>query len=58
MEVGVIWQCGQDKVTRRIIGWSLAAEMTAELVISALEKAIRKGLVLAGTIIHSDRESQ
>ena len=50
-----IWQ---DKVTRRIIGWSLASEMTAELVISALEKAIRKGLVLAGAIIHSDRGSQ
>jgi transposase InsO family protein len=32
--------------------------MTAELVISALEKAIRKGLVQAGAIIHSDRGSQ
>jgi putative transposase len=50
-----IWQ---DKVTRRIIGWSLAATMTAELVISALQKAIRKELVLAGAIIHSDRGSQ
>jgi putative transposase len=48
----------QDKVTRRIIGWSLSLEMTAELVISALEKAIRKGLVRAGAIIHSDRGSQ
>ena len=35
----------QDKVTRRIIGWSLSMEMTADLVISALEKAIRLGLV-------------
>lgn len=50
-----IWQ---DKVTRRIIGWSLAMEMTAELVISALEKAIQKGLVKAGAIVHSDRGSQ
>lgn len=50
-----IWQ---DKVTRRIIGWSLALEMTAELVISALRKAIRKGLVKAGAIVHSDRGSQ
>jgi transposase InsO family protein len=48
----------QDKVTRRIIGWSLAATMTAELVISALQKAIRKGRVQAGAIIHSDRGSQ
>lgn len=50
-----IWQ---DKVTRRIIGWSLSNTMTAELVISALKKAIKKGLVLAGAIIHSDRGSQ
>ncbi len=32
----------QDKVTGRIIGWSVASEMTAELVISALEKAIKQ----------------
>lgn len=50
-----IWQ---DKVTRRIIGWSLQGSMTADLVISALEKAMRKGLVNAGAIIHSDRGSQ
>lgn len=48
----------QDKLTRRIIGWSLALEMTAELVISALQKAIGKGLVKAGAIVHSDRGSQ
>ena len=50
-----VWQ---DKVTRRIIGWSLAKTMTAELVISALNKALRKGLVRAGAMIHSDRGSQ
>ena len=50
-----VWQ---DKVTRRIIGWSFGLEMTADLVISALEKAIRKGKVQAGAIIHSDRGSQ
>lgn len=50
-----VWQ---DKVTRRIIGWSLAQQMTQELVISALQKVIRKGLVKAGAIIHSDRGSQ
>ncbi len=50
-----VWQ---DKVTRRITGWGLAREMTQELVISALQKAIRKGLVKAGAIIHSDRGSQ
>ena len=50
-----VWQ---DKVTRRIVGWSLSHEMTAGLVVSALEKAIRKKLVLAGAIIHTDRGSQ
>lgn len=32
--------------------------MTAELVISALQKAIGKGLLKSGAIIHSDRGSQ
>src|SRR5688572_19806126 len=32
--------------------------MTQELVISALRKAIQKGLVKAGAIVHSDRGSQ
>ena len=50
-----IWQ---DKITRRIIGWSLSMEMTAQLIVSALQKAIGKGLVKAGAIIHSDRGSQ
>jgi transposase InsO family protein len=50
-----VWQ---DKVTRRIIGWSLSDSMTAELVISALQKAIRRRLIEAGAIIHSDRGSQ
>jgi transposase InsO family protein len=50
-----IWQ---DKVTRRISGWSIGETMTAELVISALEKAIKQDLVRAGAIIHSDRGSQ
>ena len=50
-----VWQ---DKVTRRIIGWSLSLEMTQELVISALQKASRKGLIKRGAIVHSDRGSQ
>ena len=50
-----VWQ---DKVTRRIIGWSLSETMTANLVISALKKAVWKGKVQAGAIIHSDRGSQ
>ena len=48
----------QDKVTRHIIGWSLTMEMTAELMISALKKAIAKGFIKAGAIVHSDRGSK
>jgi len=50
-----VWQ---DKVTRRIIGWSLGNQMAAEIVISALKKALRKGLIKRGALIHSDRGSQ
>jgi putative transposase len=50
-----VWQ---DKITRRIIGWGVSDSMTAELVISALQKAISRGLVKAGAIVHSDRGSQ
>jgi len=50
-----VWQ---DKVTRRIVGWSLSNEMTAETVISALKKALQKGLIKRGALIHSDRGSQ
>lgn len=50
-----VWQ---DKVTRRVIGWSLSDSMTAALVISALKKAISLGLIQAGAIIHSDQGSQ
>jgi transposase InsO family protein len=56
------WWCylavWQDKVTRQIFGWSLAETLAAEIVISALRKAIWKGKVQAGAIIHSDRGSQ
>jgi putative transposase len=50
-----VWQ---DKVTRRIVGWSLGDSLTAELVISALQKAFLKGLVKARAIVHSDRGTQ
>ena len=33
-------------------------QMTAELVVKALQKALRQGLIKAGAIIHTDRGSQ
>ena len=50
-----VWQ---DKFTRRIIGWAIAASLTAELVISALRKAISTGLIATNAIIHTERGSQ
>jgi transposase InsO family protein len=50
-----VWQ---DKATRRIIGWKLSDSMTADLVIEALRKAIGRGLIKRGAIVHTDRGSQ
>ena len=48
----------QDKYTRRIVGWAIAAEMTAELVVSALAMGLRRGFIPKNAIVHSDRGSQ
>jgi putative transposase len=48
----------QDKFTRRIIGWSISERMTEELVTSALRKALGRGFISKGAIIHTDRGSQ
>ena len=48
----------QDKYTRRILGWQVSANMTAQLVIDALNCARRHGLIKSGAIIHTDRGSQ
>ena len=48
----------QDKYTRRIVGWAVSAEMTAELVVRALEMGLRRGLIGKNAIIHTDRGSQ
>lgn len=48
----------QDKYTRRIVGWAISSEMTAELVVRALEMGLRRGLIGKNAIIHTDRGSQ
>jgi transposase InsO family protein len=47
-----------DLYSRMIVGWSYAASMTDELVISSLRSAITKRQPLAGLIHHSDRGGQ
>ncbi len=48
----------QDQFSKRIVGWAVAERMTDDLVIKALEKAIRSGSVTGGTILHPDRGGQ
>ena len=48
----------QDKVTKRVVGWSISHRMTADLVTEALRMALRRGLITRGAIIHTDRGSQ
>jgi putative transposase len=47
-----------DLFSRKIVGWAVAASMTAELVIDALKKAILRERLQAGLILHSDRGGQ
>jgi transposase InsO family protein len=47
-----------DLYSRRIVGWSMSERMSAELVLDALDMAIRDRRPSAGLIHHSDRGSQ
>lgn len=47
-----------DLGSRRIVGWSLATHMRAELVVHALEQALQTHPKPNGIIFHSDRGSQ
>jgi transposase InsO family protein len=48
----------QDKVSKRVAGWSISDRMTEDLVIGALDKAFERGFITKDAIIHSDRGSQ
>ena len=48
----------QDTYSRRIVGWSLADHMRSELVIDALEMAVRGRRPGRGLVHHSDQGSQ
>jgi putative transposase len=48
----------QDLFSRRIVGWSMAGHMRAELVVEALEMAVGGGRPGSGVIHHSDQGSQ
>jgi putative transposase len=48
----------QDAYSRRIVGWSMADHMRAELVVAALEMAVLRRRPEPGLIHHSDQGSQ
>jgi len=47
-----------DLYSRKIIGWSLRERLTKELVISALDMALKQRKLSARLLLHSDRGSQ
>ena len=47
-----------DLFSRRIVGWSMAPSMPAQLVCTALGMAIASRQPLPGLVVHSDRGSQ
>ena len=56
---GVVFLAGiMDLCSRRIIGWSMGQTMTAQLVIDAMEMAVRTREPGAGLLHHSDRGVQ
>lgn len=47
-----------DPNARMVVGWAMSERMTADIAVSALELARRRGYVAEGAISHSDRGSQ
>jgi putative transposase len=48
----------QDAFSRRIVGWSMADHMRAELVVDALQMALQRRRPGPGLVHHSDQGSQ
>jgi putative transposase len=48
----------QDLFSRRIVGWAMAGHMRQELVVAALEMAVKARRPAKGTIHHSDHGGQ
>lgn len=47
-----------DLHSRRVVGWELGARLTADVLMSALQRALSTRRVAPGLILHSDRGSQ
>jgi transposase InsO family protein len=57
---GKLYMCAiKDVFSNRIVGWAIDSRMKARLVVAAIEMAVaRRGVDVAGCIVHSDRGSQ
>ncbi len=57
---GKLYLCAiKDVSSNRIVGWAIDSRMKARLVVAAIEMAVaRRGVDVAGCIVHSDRGSQ
>lgn len=61
LKVGAQWQylaVVMDLYSRRILGWALGENKSAELTRAALRQALRHRTVKAGLIFHTDRGSE
>jgi putative transposase len=47
-----------DLYSRKVVGWSMSDRMTADLVVSAYERATRQRGIRSPSMVHSDRGSQ
>ncbi|MBT2794775.1 DDE-type integrase/transposase/recombinase [Paraburkholderia strydomiana] len=50
--------CLLDLYSRRVVGWSMAPTMPAELVMSALTMVLQQCRPASGLVLHSDRGNQ
>jgi putative transposase len=56
---GKVYCCAvMDTCSRRIIGWSIDSVQDAQLVVNALDMAIRQRKVMRGSIVHADHGVQ
>lgn len=47
-----------DRYSRQVVGWALSGSLTAQVVIEALQQAIKRRSPPAGVVHHSDRGTQ